>query len=857
MTIAIASASKPQLVLAIDTSTDMLACAVARVTPAGEADCGDGSGDGSSDGCPSSSGDGCGRRSGRARALGLGADAPATVELLATGDHLCRRQSNVELVSTAQSALAEAGATMDDLDAVLVGRGPGSFTGVRIGIATGKGLACGRGILLLGISVLDAMAWSAWAAGVRGTLAVVGDAMRGEVYPGIYELDASGAHRQFAAETVAKADAAASELAARSDASALTLTGNGLLKHRERFEATGLTKFAPEEAWWPSGEGLLRAAAEPSADVGDGDPALVLPIYTRLSDAEENERKRLGLKEPVSVELTGVDDALANIHLQLRPMTVNDTAAVATLEAEVYADSAHTPWSEHLFYEDLTQPGRSWWVAHDQGTIIGFAGGYLAGGDFEVEEVAVDPERRREGIATRLVERVAYDAQMLGATTLSLEVDQTNDAARELYASLGLAEEGCRPAYYAPGHDALILKGRLPLSNALAFEDEAPEPSASIRPWPIKPAPRSDQAKAALAAAGPLILSIESSCDETAMAVTDSHGVVCASVVATQVDFHARFGGVVPEIASRKHTEAIVGVFEETLARAGEHFGMDTLTPSDLAAVGVTAGPGLVGALVVGVAFAKGLCASTGLPLIAVHHLEGHLMANLFETPDLEPPFVASLVSGGNTMLVYVRGWGDYEILGATIDDAVGEAYDKVAKALGLGYPGGPVISRLSAQGNPKAIHFPRAMMHSGDYSFSLSGLKTSVITYIEGENRAGRAINLPDLAASFEAAVIDVQVAKAVRAVEETGVSDFCVGGGVAANAGLRKAYREALEPMGVRVTVPPLKACGDNAAMIGICALRSYRAGNFAPLTLDAEPNAPLGTWSTPDAPVPPTWE
>ncbi len=300
-----------------------------------------------------------------------------------------------------------------------------------------------------------------------------------------------------------------------------------------------------------------------------------------------------------------------------------------------------------------------------------------------------------------------------------------------------------------------------------------------------------------------------------------------------------------PEIASRKHTEAIVGVLEETLAQAGAHFGCDTLAPSDLAAVGVTSGPGLVGALVVGVAFAKGLAVAADLPLIAVHHLEGHLMANLFETPDLKPPFVASLVSGGNTMLVHVRAWGDYEVLGATIDDAVGEAFDKVAKALGLGYPGGPVISKLAAKGNPRAIHFPRAMMHSGDYSFSLSGLKTAVITYIEGENRAGRPINLPDLAASFEAAV------------EETGVSDICIGGGVAANPELRAAYQKTFAKMGVRVTVPPMRACGDNAAMIGIPALRSYLAGNFAELTLDAAPNAPLGTWSTPAAPVPPTWE
>ncbi len=804
------------IVLALDTSTDMLACAVARV-------------------------------------------ATGSVELLASGDHLCRRKANVELVGTCKDVLASAGLSMGDVDAVLVGRGPGSFTGVRIGIATAKGLACGLGRALYGTSALDAMAWSAWKSGVRGTLAVAGDAMRGEVYPGIYQLDEAGAHRSFAAETVAKADACVAEWLARADRDELTLTGNGLVKYRKRFEDAGFSaeQFVPEDAWYPTGEGLLRAASEAAVfDAQSGDPALILPIYTRLSDAEENERTRLGLKTPASVDLTGVDDALAGIHCQLRPMTVNDTSAVAELEAAVYEGSAHNAWSEKLFYEELSQPGRSWWVAHDQGRIIGFAGGYLAGSDFEIEEVACDPARRREGIASRLVSRVAYDAQMLGASTCSLEVDAQNSPALALYARLGFTQKGRRPGYYGAGHDALIMAVDLPLNVDAELVGERPEPRASIRPWPIAPAPRTDETRAALAAAGPLVLSIESSCDETAMAVTDSHGVVCASVVATQIDFHARFGGVVPEIASRKHTEAIVGVLEETLARAGAHFGCDTLAPSDLAAVGVTSGPGLVGALVVGVAFAKGLAVAADLPLIAVHHLEGHLMANLFETPGLEPPFVASLVSGGNTMLVHVKAWGDYEVLGQTIDDAVGEAFDKVAKALGLGYPGGPVISRLAEKGNPRAIHFPRAMMHSGDYSFSLSGLKTAVITYIEGENRAGRPINLPDLAASFEAAVVDVQVAKAKTAVEQTGVSDICIGGGVAANPALRSAYEEAFAKMGVRVTVPPMRACGDNAAMIGIPALRSFLAGNFAELTLDAQPNAPLGTWSTPDAPVPPTW-
>lgn len=792
-----------RIVLALDTSSDMLCCAVACVE-------------------------------------GL------QMELLASGDHMCRRHANEELVNTALTALGQAGFSMSDVDAVLVGRGPGSFTGVRIGIATAKGLSCGLGKPLYGASTLDATAWTAWIAGARGMLAVAMDAMRGEVYPGIYALDDDGVHRTFASETVVKADACAEAWASRDD---IVLTGNGLFKHRDKFDHPALD----ESLWYPTGESLLLAYARGVESVpasSAGDPALVLPVYTRLSDAEENERRRLGLATPATVEVTGVADELANMHLQLRPMSVNDVEQVAALEVAAFADGVHKTWSRGMFEDELAQPGRSWWVAHDMGTVVGFAGAMLAGDTLEVLDVAVAPDRRREGIANRLLQRLAYDGHVLGAQCTTLEVAQSNAAAQELYKSLGFSQAGLRRDYYGRGNDALIMTASLPLVTAA--DATLPEPQPSVRPWPPVSGSRDGKAQACVDRAAPLILAIESSCDETAMAIIDGNGRIVSNVVATQIDFHARFGGVVPEIASRKHTEAIVGVFEETMARAGQKLGVDTLVPSDLAAVGVTTGPGLVGALVVGVAFAKGLCGAADLPLIAVNHLEGHLLANLFETPDLQPPFVASLVSGGNTMLVHVRDWGDYELLGATIDDAVGEAFDKVAKALGLGYPGGPVISKLSAKGNPRAIAFPRAMMHSGDYRFSLSGLKTAVITYIQGENKAGRPINLPDLAASFEAAVIDVQVSKAVRAIDETGATDFCVGGGVAANPKLREAYRTTFDRMGVRVTVPPFAACGDNGAMIALAALRSFNAGLLADLSLDAAPNAKLGMWTCDAAPT-----
>ena len=322
----------------------------------------------------------------------------------------------------------------------------------------------------------------------------------------------------------------------------------------------------------------------------------------------------------------------------------------------------------------------------------------------------------------------------------------------------------------------------------------------------------------------------------------DGAGALVADVVASQIDFHARFGGVVPEIASRKHVEAICGVCDECFDVAAANLGIPRLTWRDLDAVAVTYAPGLMGALVVGVAFAKGAAWGADKPFIGVHHLEGHLYANKLGAPDFVPPAVVSLVSGGNTLLVHMKDWGQYETLGSTIDDAVGEAFDKVAKALGLGYPGGPVISRFAAEGDPRAIPFPRAMMHSGDFRFSLSGLKTAVITYINRERDAGRELNVPDIAASFQQAVVDVQVKKAESALRKTGAPTFCLGGGVAANPVLRAAYGAMCSRLGVRLVMPPLSACGDNAGMIALVARDRYRQGKFFDLDADALAHADL---------------
>lgn len=333
-----------------------------------------------------------------------------------------------------------------------------------------------------------------------------------------------------------------------------------------------------------------------------------------------------------------------------------------------------------------------------------------------------------------------------------------------------------------------------------------------------------------------LILAIESSCDETAAAVVKNGREVLSNVISSQIELHKLYGGVVPEIASRKHIEKINQVIEEALEEAN-------VTLEDIDAIGVTYGPGLVGALLVGVAEAKAIAYATGKPLIGVHHIEGHISANFIENKELEPPFICLVVSGGHTHLVCVKDYGEYEIIGRTRDDAAGEAFDKVARAIGLGYPGGPKIDKLSKEGNPDAIVFPKAHITDAPYDFSFSGVKSSVLNYINGCQMKGETFCQADIAASFQKAVTDVLVENAMRAVEEYGMKKLAIAGGVASNSSLRCAMKEACTQNKVDFYYPSPIFCTDNAAMIGVAAYYEYQKGTRHGWDLNAVPNLKLG--------------
>ncbi|MCC5438246.1 tRNA (adenosine(37)-N6)-threonylcarbamoyltransferase complex transferase subunit TsaD [Clostridium botulinum] len=332
------------------------------------------------------------------------------------------------------------------------------------------------------------------------------------------------------------------------------------------------------------------------------------------------------------------------------------------------------------------------------------------------------------------------------------------------------------------------------------------------------------------------ILAIESSCDETSAAVVVNGREVLSNIIASQISTHEKFGGVVPEVASRKHIEVISAVVQEALDKAN-------FTLDDIDAIGVTYGPGLVGALLVGLQYAKGLAFATGKPLIGVNHIEGHISANFIEYKDLKPPFMCLVVSGGHTFIVYMKDYGEFEVLGETRDDAAGEAFDKVARAIGLGYPGGPKIDKISKEGNEEAIKFPRANFHNDTLDFSFSGIKSAVLNYLNKKEMKGEEINKADVAASFQKSVVDVLVDNTIKACMSKKVDKIAVAGGVASNSCLRKTLVRECKKKGIEVLIPPFILCTDNAAMIGSAAYFEYIKGRRTSLDINAVPNLKLG--------------
>ncbi len=333
-----------------------------------------------------------------------------------------------------------------------------------------------------------------------------------------------------------------------------------------------------------------------------------------------------------------------------------------------------------------------------------------------------------------------------------------------------------------------------------------------------------------------LILGIETSCDETSAALVADGKVVLSNIIATQLDLLKKFGGVVPEIAARRHTELIGYVIKEAVDSTGK-------TLADVEAIAVTSKQGLIGCLLVGVAAAKSLSYALQVPLLGVHHIEGHIFANFLSNPQIPVPHICLTVSGGHTMLVYVSGYCQYELLGSTLDDAAGEAFDKIAKFLGLGFPGGPAIDNLSTRGDIKAFNFPRPLLRANALDFSFSGLKTSVINTFKNKIAESEALPLEDIAASFQEAIVDVLVAKTLRAAAQRKVAAVSVTGGVSANRRLREVFLDTCRRAGIEVFFPELSLCTDNAAMIAAAGYARFRRGETADVNLDVLSNAPLG--------------
>ena len=717
-----------------------------------------------------------------------------------------KRASNQKLLPEIDNLFSRNNLSKKDISVVGVGKGPGSFTGVRIALATAKGICSALNVPLLGISTLDAVAENAHLQGFTGELLVVADAMRGEVYPVSYHVSVEGFERKNA-DKVVKPDVFLSELEHTEN---VYVAGDGLVKFVEKFS----DKFTmlDESYWHPTGKSLLSLMAVIIDQAQDA--SLVLPVYTRLSDAEENELAKIKQNSTKNL-VTGVQGDGPSIS----PCELSDCESIAKLETANFKNDA---WSAKNLVSDIKNDARLWLKATVDGKLVGYVGVSYSGDVADILKICVSSEYRRGGIAKNLLNRAFEQLRNLGINKVMLEVRASNSGAIAFYENVGFKKVCDRKNFYGTEDGVSYSIDISTFRAGETFENIYGCHECSI--------------------ASPLIFALESSCDETAGAVVGGGDNVVSSVVSSSAKFHARFGGVVPEIASRKHIEVISQVASETLRQAG------LSNYEQIDAIAVTSNPGLVGSLVVGVAFAKGVAWAADKPLVFVDHLVGHLFANKLGDFEIQLPAVASLISGGNTILVLVKNWGEYEVLGGTIDDAVGEAFDKIARAMNLPYPGGPEISALAVEGDASAVKLPRPLLHSHDLRMSLSGLKTAVILEIErlkGENGGSLTRqNMADICASFEQSICDVQVVKAEDALKQTGAKTFCFGGGVAANTRLRASYEEMCASFGVDFRVAPKDVCGDNAAMIGLAAQFEFAKHNFVSLGGDVSSSSKLNS-------------
>lgn len=501
----------------------------------------------------------------------------------------------------------------------------------------------------------------------------------------------------------------------------------------------------------------------------------------------------------------------------IRQAGPGDAESIFEIEQLCFPD----PWSlDSIEYELENNPRAFYVVAEHSGQVVGYAGLWWIVDEGHITNVAVRPGFRNRKIGEGIINVLLDFTIQEGIRHHTLEVRRSNEPAIGLYEKFGFEVEGVRKGYYQHNkEDALIMWRH-------ASDEE------------IETAERDK-----IMTEDVTILAIESSCDETAAAVVRNGRQVLSNIISSQIDIHKLYGGVVPEIASRHHLDNINHVVQQALDEAGKTLGQEeALSVDDIDAIAVTYGPGLVGALLIGLATAKAYALATAKPLIGVHHIQGHICANYIEHSELEPPFMALVVSGGHTNIVEVTDYNQCHVLGGTRDDAAGEAYDKVARVLGLGYPGGPLIDKIAKEGNPDAVEFKRVYLEKDSMDFSFSGIKTGVLNYVNSEKQAGREINVPDVAASFQQAVLEVIVKKTVDAALKMNKDKIVMAGGVSANSRLREMMQFECEKHGIALYHPSPILCTDNAAMIGCAAYYKYLAGEIDDLTLDAIPNLPL---------------